>query len=298
MKWKTMVAATTMMTLIGASLGCSTDIESKNNENHPPGGTALPQEQSADASQSGTLTDGWWTPELDQTWQVQLSSGLDASVLADIYDVDGVDTPQRDLDTAKDRGAHLVCYVNGGAWEEWRADAAQFPRDILGNDMEGWQGEKWLDIRDLDSLLPIMAARVENCATRGFDAVDFDNVDGYDNDTGFPLTEQDQLTYIRALIELTHDRGLGFGLKNSVDLVGELADEVDFAVNEQCNEYNECSVYDQMIARGKPVVVIEYPAELNANSRPKVLAQICENVPPGIHVLLKDLDLGAATQRC
>ena len=63
----------------------------------------------------------------------------------------------------------------------------------------GWPGERWLDIRATGVLLPIMDARVQKCAKAGFDAVDFDEVDGYANKTGFPLTGAHQLTFNRAL---------------------------------------------------------------------------------------------------
>jgi hypothetical protein len=41
-----------------------------------------------------------------------------------------------------------------GSWEDWRPDKDQFPPEVLGNDYDGWQGEKWLDIREIDKLAP------------------------------------------------------------------------------------------------------------------------------------------------
>ena len=182
-------------------------------------------------------TADWWTPQHGQSWQVQLSDSLDTGVNADIYDVDGVDTAAPALRKLKDTGAYLVCYFNAGGWEDWREDAALFGPPLLGLDLDGWPGERWLDVRQQDELLPLMAARMDACKERGFDAVDPDNVDGYANDSGFALTKQQQLAYIRSLAGLAHERGLGFGLKNAPDLVAELVDDIDFAVNEQCHEY-------------------------------------------------------------
>ncbi len=236
-----------------------------------------------------TAQSSWWHPEVGDTWQVQLSGGLDLSADADIYVVDGVDAPQSDLDKARANGANTVCYLNGGAWEDWRDDADDFPDAVIGKDLDGWPNEKWLDIRDLETLLPLMAQRMDACRDRGFVAVDVDNVDGYDNDTGFPLNDKDQLAYISALVDLAHDRDLAFGLKNSVGLVGALAGQVDFAVNEQCHEFNECSAYDSFLAAGKPVVVIEYTGNRE---------EICRDVPSGMHILFKDLDLGAELEGC
>lgn len=240
--------------------------------------------------QGGTSTTAdWWAPQQGQSWQVQLSGGLDTSVNADIYDVDGIDTATPALRELKDGGAHLVCYFNAGAWEKWRDDAGSFAPSLLGTGLDGWPGERWLDVRQQDELLPLMAARMDACKERGFDAVDPDNVDAYANDSGFALTKQDQLAYIRALAGLAHERGLGFGLKNAPDLVAELVDDVDFAVNEQCFEYRECDAYAPLLAAGKAVVVLEYVA---------TPGQACSSAPQGMEVLFKPLDLGAERTTC
>jgi hypothetical protein len=51
---------------------------------------------------------------------------------------------------------------------------------------------------------------------------------------------------------------LSIGLKNALELIPDLVDEVDFAVNEQCHEYDECDVYAPFVAQGKPVFNAEY----------------------------------------
>ncbi|MDO5745990.1 MAG: endo alpha-1,4 polygalactosaminidase, partial [Micrococcaceae bacterium] len=77
--------------------------------------------------------------------------------------------------------------------------------------------------------------------------------------------------------------------KNAVDLVGELVEEVDFAVNEQCHEYDECGLYDPLLAAGKAVVVLEYHVDAK---------QVCGDVPRGMEVLFKPLGLGAERGTC
>ena len=49
------------------------------------------------------------------------------------------------------------------------------------------------------------------CRTKGFDAVEPDNMDGYANRTGFPVTAADQLLHNRLIAGLAHDRGLAVG---------------------------------------------------------------------------------------
>ncbi len=86
-----------------------------------------------------------------------------------------------------------MCYLSAGTYENWRPDAAAFSKQIIGKADEGWTGENWLDIRRIDLLAPILQARLDLCKAKGFDAVEPDNVDGYQNETGFPLTAADQL---------------------------------------------------------------------------------------------------------
>jgi hypothetical protein len=70
------------------------------------------------------------------------------------------------------------------------------------------------------------------CQAKGFDAVDPDNMDGYTNDSGFPLEAKDQLAYNRMIASVAHGLGLGAGLKNDLDQLNELTPDFDFFVNE------------------------------------------------------------------
>ena len=81
----------------------------------------------------------------------------------------------------------------------WRPDAARFPAEVVGTELDGWKGERWLDVRRLDVLQPILAERFDMCRRKGFDGVEADNVDGYTQDSGFPLTADDQLRFNRFL---------------------------------------------------------------------------------------------------
>lgn len=107
-----------------------------------------------------------------------------------------------------------------------------------------------------------MAKRFDMCHDKGFDALEPDNMDGYRNDTGFPLTADDQLKYNRMIAKLAHDRGLAVGLKNDLDQIPQLVGDFDFAVNEQCAEYDECERLTPFITAGKAVFHVEYEGKL------------------------------------
>ncbi|WP_239158979.1 endo alpha-1,4 polygalactosaminidase [Winogradskya humida] len=202
----------------------------------------------------------WWKPRASAAirWQIQFTGRLDLSVNATVFDVDGDGTTAAQVATLHKRGAKAICYVSAGSYEDWRADAKRFPAAVLGADLDGWPGEKWLDVRRWDVLGPIMKARFQGCARKGFDAVDPDNLDGYANSNGVGLTAADQLTYNRRIAALAHGLGLAVGLKNDLDQVKQLAPAFDFAVNEQCAYYHECELLTPFVAQGKPVFEIEY----------------------------------------
>jgi hypothetical protein len=121
-----------------------------------------------------------------------------------------------------------------------------------------WPGERWLDIRNLQILAPIMLERIALAAQKGCDGVDPDNVDGYANKTGFPLTAEDQIAYNIFLADTAHHNGLGIGLKNDLDQIPNLVSYFDWALNESCFYYEECHLLLPFIAAGKPVFIIEY----------------------------------------
>jgi hypothetical protein len=65
-----------------------------------------------------------------------------------------------------------------------------FLASVLGSGLEDWPGETWLDVRQIDTLAPIMRSRLDLCKSEGFDAVEADHVDGYSNSSGFPLSAE------------------------------------------------------------------------------------------------------------
>ncbi len=93
---------------------------------------------------------------------------------------------------------------------------------------------------------------------KGFDGVDPDNVDGYDNDTGFRLSYDDQIAYNVFLANAAHRRGLSVGLKNDLGQIVDLEPYFDWALNEQCYRYHECNELLPFIDAGKAVFHVEY----------------------------------------
>jgi hypothetical protein len=217
-----------------------------------------------------------WKPKPGLRWQYQLQGTANTTICAppagggpcvrpdvwviDLFTNDGTTLNSAAVKRIHALKKHAVCYVSAGAWENWRPDAAKYPAKVRGKS-NGWPGERWLDIRAINVLKPLIAARTDKCVKAGFDAVDFDNVDGFTNGTGFPLTGTHQLAFNRMLAKVAHARGLAVGLKNDLEQAAKLRTDFDFAVNEQCFAYHECARYDSWVASGRPVVQIEYAGD-------------------------------------
>lgn len=193
-----------------------------------------------------------------------------------VYDVDLENTPVSTISTLKSKGIIVVCYFSAGTAENFRSDYSKFLTTDMGNNVSGWAGEKWLDTRS-SNVRSIMQSRLDNAVSKGCNGVEPDNVDGYQNNPGFPLTQATQLDYLDFLATEAHSRNLNIGLKNAVDLVPatvangtKIVDLFDWALNEECYAYNECGNYTQFIAKNKGVFIVEY-----SGSDANFLANIC-----------------------
>jgi len=200
----------------------------------------------------------FWTPSPLTRFQIQFSGDIDLTVMAEVYDLDAFDSQKETVEQLQRQGSKVICYIDAGTVEDWRSDYANYPKTVIGKVDAGWPGENWLDIRALDVLLPILEARVEFCASKGFDGVEFDNLDGYQNDTGFDLTAADQLAFNRALADLAHEHGLAAGLKNDPEQIAELAPWFEFVILESCFEQGWCELAAPFIQADKAVFDIEY----------------------------------------
>jgi hypothetical protein len=233
---------------------------------------------------------GRWMPPRRTTWQWQLSGTIDQSVAAGMYDVDLFDTPAATVASLHAQGRHVVCYVDAGTYEPGRPDSGSIPASVQGSDVAGWPGERWLDIRRLDVLGPILEHRLDLCASKGFDGVEADNVDAYDNSSGFPLTAADQLAFNRFIAAAAHARGLSIGLKNDLDQAATLQPDFDWALNEQCYQYSECDALQPFAQAGKAVFIAEYDTD------PSVFC--AQAAASGYSAIRKHMELDAWREGC
>lgn len=248
----------------------------------------------------------WWQPSPSDnlTWQWQLQGNIDHSYDVDVYDVDLFDVSAEEITQLKAEGRTVICYFSAGTYEGWRPDWQQHFSFITNDSYSGdeppftgnmaeWD-ERWLDIRRIDLLAPIMTARLDMAKNKGCDAVEPDNMDAWTNPSEVnlnpALSGNDQLTYNKWLAQQAHERGLSIGLKNDVDQLAELVDHFDWALNEQCFQYNECDNYSVFTNAGKAVFGVEYQGDIS---------NICEQARTmDLFWMKKNLSLNAWRQGC
>jgi len=201
-----------------------------------------------------------WRPPAHLTWYWQLQGHVRIENVA-ASDIDGFDNGAAEVRRLHALGQHVICYVDVGSWERWRPDARRFPLAVRGKS-NGWPGERWLDVRRLSVLEPIMRARFAMCARKGFDAVEPDNMDGFENPTGFHITPAQQLTYDRWVAHAVHRLGMAVFEKNDPEQAARLQPSFDGALDEQCNQYHECGSFRPYLRAGKPVLNAEYKRSL------------------------------------
>ncbi len=213
----------------------------------------------------------WYKPDINTSWQWQLKGDINTKYDVQIYDIDLFDSNASLIKSLQDDGKKVICYFSAGSFEDWRNDKDDFPSLALGNIMDGWENEKWLDISN-EGLASIMKARLDLAIKKGCDGVEPDNMDGYTNNTGFNLTAKEQLAYNKFIANEARKRGLSVGLKNDLEQIIELEPYYDFSVNEQCHEYNECDKMKPFINANKPVLNVEYEGKYinNYNARTKL----------------------------
>jgi hypothetical protein len=220
------------------------------------------------SAQARAAESGIWAPKTTTApWQWQLQEKIDTSIPAPVYDVDGFETSRTTVAKLHAQGRKVICYLDVGSWEPYRPDKAEFPRSVIGRRYSGFENERWLDIAHFHRFEAPLKQRFNMCARKGFDAVEPDNVAGWENENhpGFNITRPEQLRFNRWVARQVHARGMAVALKNDGRQAVQLAPDFDFAIVEECLKYDECGFYkNTFVAEGKAVFEAEYEQEPQA----------------------------------
>ncbi|WP_433531927.1 endo alpha-1,4 polygalactosaminidase [Micromonospora sp. CA-263727] len=192
-------------------------------------------------------------------WQWQLSGVLDPAVEADVFVLDPITTTAAQTTELRSRDRRLVCQVHVGSVHPEDPDASRYPPSVRGAATD--TGRTWLDVRQWDTVRPVLADRFRLCRGKGFGAVVLADADGYHQFSGFPLHFDHQLHFNRRVAALARSLGLSPGLLGDLPQVAALAPDFDFAVNEECVRLGQCDRLLPFADAGKPVFHVEYTGD-------------------------------------
>jgi hypothetical protein len=200
-----------------------------------------------------------WKPKPGTTWQWDLSGEVTMLDVADVYDIDGFETDADLVAELHTMGKKVICYLSVGTYEPDRPDAKDFPKEGLGKYWPEW-GETYIDIRS-DAVRAVIAKRLDMCKTKGFDAVEPDNMDMFEggmSDTGFPLTEADGIAYAKWLASEVHARKMSIGQKNASSITSAIEGLYDWGLTEDCFADGWCDEMKAYPEHEKALFMCEY----------------------------------------
>ncbi|MGC0418027.1 endo alpha-1,4 polygalactosaminidase [Embleya sp. AB8] len=177
----------------------------------------------------------------------------------------GVRAISRDRTARPELGLYNICYLNGfqaqpDALDWWQREHPDLLlRDGHGVVMDTEWNEAVLDISTeakRTALAAIIGEWIDGCARAGFQAVDPDNYESYSRSHNL-LKPADDVAFARLLAVRAHADGLAIAQKNGAELLDRSTYVgFDFAISEQCGQYDECGAFAK--AYENRVFVIEY----------------------------------------
>lgn len=296
--WTLLAAGIILLVVaIGLGIGLGVGLSGGSGDDSGDGGggssAPLPPNNNTNAT-SGE----YWKPASGISWQIVLQNPpTDTSLNVSVYDIDLFDNNASTISTLHAQGRKVICYFSAGSYEPKRPDSSQFTKSDYGKELKGWPGEHWLNTNSTN-VRNIMSARLALASSKGCDGVDPDNVDGYDNDSGFSLTPSTAVDFLSFLAIGAHGYNMSIGLKNAGAIVNATVDFLQWEVNEQCVQYQECDLFQPFIETGKPVFHIEYPDSAPTISSSARNGACDDSEAHGFSTVLKEMDLNDWVEDC
>ena len=199
----------------------------------------------------------------DVTWQYQLVDDVDPELDAQLFVIDLFNESATLIERLHAQGKIAVAYLSAGTLESYRDDAEDFPEDAVGQPLESYPNESWLDVRS-PGVRERMAARLDMARAKGFDGIVPTSLTGYLQDTGFDFDAADQTDYSVWLSAEIRTRGMHVAMSGDFARVAELAPHYDWAVDFGCVARANCDRLAPFKAAGKPVLDVETQGQLAA----------------------------------
>lgn len=186
-RWR-ILAIVGAVVLVAIGLGVGLGVGLTRKSNHHNDDSAQDNSDSDDPNSSsipsGPNRTSTWQPGVNATWQIVLQSAikLDNGTASppdvSIWDLDLFDNNATTFKALQRDGKKVICYFSAGSYEDFRPDKGRFKASDLGKPLDGWPNERWLNLSSAN-VRSIMRDRIKLAWSKGCDAIDPDNVDGY-----------------------------------------------------------------------------------------------------------------------
>ena len=194
--------------------------------------------------------------------------------------------------------AYSICYVNAFQTQanepgtDRPDERSAWPRRLvlskLGDDPK-WGGEYLVDVssaRKRRQAASWIDQMLDGCARKGYEAVEFDNLDSWTRFNGTPLAgrvpfgKAEAVKFAATLTRRAHAQGLAVAQKNTLNFSSRDSRRVgfDFAIAEDCARYHECQAYRRVY--GDHVIAVEY--------RRPLFRKACRAIGADVSVVLRD----------
>lgn len=260
--------------------------------------TATPKPQPTQQPVSGgTGTSGkWWRPGVGVLpWQWEIDHEISTSNANDmgtnsltpsgsksltpvVYDIDGINNTASDVNNLHAMGKKVICYVEVGSAGDYYGNddgSTSYYAELkaagdLGAKMQGYP-EYYLNSNAASTISIIEKMIHDQCYQKGFDGVEPDLDDSYTDNTGFTISEANEVSYLATLSKYAHSLGLAWGLKNGGDggtpttFIPNMVPYIDFAVVEEPYYLNTINYfYPTLYKAGIAMFVAEYTNDSSA----------------------------------
>lgn len=233
---------------------------------------------------------GWSSPPLNADFQVQLSGGLELAAAPGFMVIDLHSPSAEDFSELASQGSYVACYFSAGSFEPWRDDAADFPEASLGEPLDDYPNEQWLDISRGD-VRALMSGRISVAAERGCDAVYPSLVRPVLGESQFALGVDDYSDYAAWLATEAHSQGLGALYAGGVAF-DEAARNYDGALVFGCVSAGGCLGWVDYASAGAGIYLVEFEEELGGGA-------LCDRErPENWPLVIKQPELGAPRLSC
>lgn len=205
----------------------------------------------------------------------------------------GVTVVSRDHTVSPAAGIYNICYIN--AFQTQTEDQSWWKSNhddlLLKNGGRYVEDSNWNElILDISTaakrtgLMSVVSPWIDQCASKGFKAVESDNLDTWTRSEGL-LNKDNAIAMAKLITDYAHGKGLASGQKNAMELgaTGRSQIGFDFVVAESCAQYNECGSYTSVY--GSNIIAIEY-GESN-------FEKACSQIGSKVSVVLRDVNVTA-----